>query len=129
MEDKTKELFDKICTWEAEAGESFTDYFMHDHVTDASWAFWLVGKGYHERGNKIIDLIGAGERYFSQELLFLVNSSEIVENDADEIDPFNRELYEKDVMLWADFLTATTHYHNKITEWFKENGIENDEEE
>lgn len=39
-------LKDRIIAWEHDAGESFTDYFMHDNVADRSWAFWLLGKGY-----------------------------------------------------------------------------------
>jgi len=121
MKDKTKELFDKIFNWEAEAGESFTDYFMHDHVIDGSWAFWLIGKGYHERGNKIVELLTAGQTCLDQALLYQVHSSKIENDYGVDIEPFNIELYEKDVMLWAEFLTATPHYYNIIITWFKEN--------
>jgi hypothetical protein len=121
MENKTKELFDKICNWEQETGESFIDYFMHDHVLDSFWAFWLIGKGYHERGNKIVELLVAGETCLDQALLYQVHSAIIVDDYGIDVEPFDTELFDKDAMLWAEFLTATPHYYNRITTWFKEN--------
>lgn len=116
-----EELIEKIQEWEHGAGESFTDYFMHDNVKDNSWAFWLLGKGYTERANVIIDLILKGEDCLDQSLLYEIHSATIEDDYGTPLSPWPRELYEKDVELWAEFLTATEFYKQKVVEFFKEN--------
>ncbi len=111
--ERTKEaLASKISAWEMSAGESFTDYYMHDHVKDVSWAFWLLGKGFTERANELIDLIQAGNKCIDQELLY-----ELYPSDH-EGEPTNG--YELNIELWAEFLVASDRYWKDITEWFAE---------
>lgn len=111
-----QELTEKIGKWEHSAGESFTDYFMHDNVKDNSWAFWLLGKGFTEKANEIIDEILAGNKCIDQEVLY-----EIYPVYNDEDNNFSEDNYDKNMDLWAEFLSATPFYLNKVTEFLKEN--------
>lgn len=110
MEKNKLVLKEKILSWEANAGESFTDYFMHNRVKDVSWAFWLLGKGYEERANILINKIQAGEKCIDQETLYHIH-----------MDVWDEEEFHKDVELWADFLTASDRYFNEVKAWFEEN--------
>ncbi len=117
----TQELVKKIEDFENSIAESFTDYFMHDNVKDNSWAFWLLGKGYTERANIIIKLIIDGETCLDQALLYNIYSHYMNEGDdyAIEIEPFNRDLYTKDIELWAEFLLATPLYTERVNKFLK----------
>lgn len=106
-----KQLAEKIRNWEVEAGESFTDYFMHDNVKDQSWAYFLLGKGHVERAVEIVDEIHNGNKCIDQELLY-----EIYSNDGE----WSEEQYNKNVILWAEFLISMPHYCQKVTEFFEE---------
>lgn len=117
MERTQKALADKIRAWEYRAGESFTDYYMHDNVKDVSWAFWLLGKGYSERANILIDLIQSGEKCIDQQLLYELHT------DPEQVDlgtDYQDHLYRKDILLWAEFLVASDRYWKSISEWFAE---------
>ena len=102
----------KIRSWELRAGESFTDYYMHDKVKNVSWAFWLLGKGFQERANTLIDLIQSGETYIDQELLYELYGYE---------EPWTEEIHKQNIELWAEFLIASDRYWNEIVQWFKDN--------
>lgn len=58
MERTIEAMAARIRKWEMRAGESFTDYYMHDKVKNVSWAFWLLGKGFNERANELIPVSG-----------------------------------------------------------------------
>lgn len=109
-----EQLADNISAWENNNGESFTDYFMHDNVKDRSWAFWVLGKGFHEHANRIIDELLAGETCLDQDMLY-----EIYSEDVDDREELN-ENADKNKLLWAEFLLATPFYTEKITKWFEE---------
>ena len=111
-----EELIEKINNWVENAGESFTDYFMHDNVKDTSWAFWLLGKGYTEHANKIINEILAGETCIDQEILYEI----FPEYVGGETISWSRDNYDKNLVLWAEFLVATPYYLNKVTEFLTE---------
>lgn len=116
MIERTKEaLAAKIVAWEHSAGESFTDYYMHDHVKNVSWAFWLLGKGFSVRANILIDLIQAGNTYIDQELLYNVHDH--MQAYADEPEAAHMD----NVLLWAEFLVASDRYWKDITKWFMDN--------
>lgn len=109
----TKEqLFDKIQTWEADNGESFNDYFSHDSIKDSSWAFWLLGKGFHEHANGIINEIMASTMCIDQSTLYEVYP------EYDEDDNFIEENYDKNLMLISEFLVSTSYYLKLVTDWF-----------
>lgn len=108
-----QELADKITEWEHHAGESFTDNFMHDNVKDYPWAFWLLGKGFNERANYIIARLMEGETCLDQELLYEPYPT----RDEHGLN-WSVEEYEKNVLLWAEFLLATPYYHKKVTRFF-----------
>lgn len=110
-----QELKEKIIQWELDNQESFIDYFMHDKVKDGSWAFWLLGKGYSERANVIIDLL-VSKKTLDQALLYQVNSALVVENYGDD-EPFNKFNYYKDIELCAEFLLSNKYYKNKIIDF------------
>lgn len=104
-------LAKRIREWELNVGESFTDYYMDDRVKEVSWAFWLLGKGYKERANVLIDMITNRES-IDQQLKFEVH---LTSGD------WNEEFYLKDIALWAEFLTASDRYFKDISEWFEDN--------
>ncbi len=110
---EAKELCEKIREFETKAGESFTDYYMHDNVKDTSWAFWLLGRGFTEHANIIIDEILAGETCIDQDTLYDVYP------EYDEIGDWVKGSYEKNAMLWAEFLVATPYYLNSVNEFLK----------
>lgn len=103
-------LAEKIRDWEMDAGESFTDYFMHDRVYAVSWAFWLAGKGYTDKANEIIHEVESGNKCIDQELLFYV---------VPNID-WTEEVNFQNILIWSDFLLATKTYVKRVTEFFNE---------
>lgn len=103
-------LAEKIRDWEMDAGESFTDYFMHDRVYAVSWAFWLAGKGYIAKANEIIAEVEAGNKCICQQLLF-----DVIPNDD-----FTDEVHFQNILIWSDFLFATETYRKRTSEFFKE---------
>ena len=111
-----EELFQKIREWEIDVAESFNDRFSHDNISDQSWAFWLLGKGYIEHANRIIDEILKGEKCIDQVLLYdvYVDGKCVLWEDA----------IVENTKLMAEFLTSTSYYTNKVTEFF--NDEEND---
>lgn len=115
MERTIEAMAARIRKWEMRAGESFTDYYMHDKVKNVSWAFWLLGKGFNERANELIDLIQSGERCIDQELLYELYG------DSYNGGIWTEETHMQNVELWAEFLIASDRYWNEIVQWFKEN--------
>lgn len=109
-------MIEKITNWESEAGESFWDYFAHDNIKDNSWAFWLLGKGFTDKANEIIDLILKGEKCIDQETLYDVFPS----SDSNG-NNWNEENYNKNIDLMSEFLLATEYYKTKVTKWLEEN--------
>ena len=119
----------RIANFETEAGESFVDYFMDDNVFFTSWAFWLVGKGYLQRGNMIVNEINArgGPRGWSdQEFVFGINTSPIVVDEGigaycEELEDFNllNTAQELDYRLWAEFLISTDRYFKPFTDFLE----------
>lgn len=123
MERNALALANKMRAWELDAGESFTDYYMDGRVKPVSWVFWLLGKGFTEKANMLIDKIQAGERYIDQTEMFHINFN-------DEMDWWKEpteDLYFADFMIWAEFLIASDRYWKDISEWFEEKEKENDE--
>ena len=107
-------MFQRIIAWERDAGESFTDYYMHDNVRDVSWAFWLLGKGFVERANEILNEVNDDKILcLDQELLYDIYPSYEGEDCS-----WNEVNYYKNVLLWAEFLVSTDIYLQRITEWF-----------
>lgn len=90
------ELVELICEWECEAGESFTDYYMHDNIPNKLWAIWLFYNNYSEHGQKLLDIIASGETYIDQEELYEIYP---VYNG----DEYNEENAEKNIAVWAEF--------------------------
>jgi len=111
MTKEVKEIFDVMCNFEMEMGESFNDYFSHDNVADNSWAFFLLGKGHTKHANHIIGEILRGETCIDQEELYDVKSY-----DDDNVGgdwEFNME-------LMAEFLSSSDYYRDKFLTWIKE---------
>ena len=125
--EQIKELAKKIIDWENDAGESFTDYFMHDNVADRSWAFWLLGKGYTSRANEIIEEIVKQQNSkvhicLDQELLYDIHDQDPWD-EVSKTHNWNQENYDKNVMLWSEFLLATSLYTQRVQDFFKEEGF------
>jgi len=107
-----EELYDNITDWEGDFGESFNDYFSHDYIKDSSWAFWLLGKGFHIHANAIINEILTEKTCIDQEILYDVFPP------YDEDDNFIQENYDKNLMLISEFLVSTPFYLKMVIEWF-----------
>lgn len=105
-------FIDEIHNWEAEAGEDFTDRFMHDNVKDLSWAFWVLGKGFTEHALNIIKEIEAGETCIDQDVLYTIYP--------------DWEDHDKNVEIWAEFLSATPSYITRTLKFFTEQQEEED---
>ena len=118
------EMFDQIIAWEHDAGEGFTDYFMHDNVRDVSWAFWLLGKGFVERANEILNQYAVAKYCLDQELLYDIYPSYVEDEKDSHGYSWNEENYHKNVRLWAEFLVSTDIYLERVTTFFKEYGEE-----
>lgn len=116
MSDAIQGLAQKIRDWEMDAGESFTDYFMEGRVNESNWAFWLLGKGFTQKANWLINEI-AKKSYIDQVEKFHIHySDEISWSDWDSADA----IYFKDFLLWAEFFLGSDIYTARINEWFKE---------
>lgn len=113
------ELVEKIGSWESDAGESFKDYFMHDNVKALSWAFYLLGRGFTEHALIIIGGLEKGETYFDQEELFDIYPEYIY--DEVGIETWNSESYDKNLIIWAEFLVATASYRERVNKFFESN--------
>ncbi len=115
--DNIQELVEQIRNFEIEAGESFTDYFMHDRVKALSWSFWLLGKGYKEHALNIIKGLEKGETYFDQEVLFDIYPEYIYEEENNN-HKWDETAHDKNVEIWAEFLLATPSYVERVNEFF-----------
>lgn len=110
------ELVEKIRDWEMDAGEGFYDYFAHDRVSNVSWAFWLIGKGFNEHGIAILEehnKEGNTTNYVGQEELYEIYPTYNGEK-------WSEENHEKNLLLMAEFLLATPIYTKRLTDWFEE---------
>lgn len=118
-----QELVEKIYEWENHAGESFNDYFAHDNISNTSWAFWLIGKGFKEHGNAILEehnKPGNDLHYVGQEELFEIYPIYVGKNEYG--DPkWIEENEEKNFLLMAEFLLDTPIYTKRVMDWFEEN--------
>lgn len=125
---------DFIIDWESYAGEEFLDYFMDDAVFVNSWAFWLLGKGFNQRANFLIesilndhiDNLDTDSKYHINltDLYLFPDENEIhaintVEYRDDE--KLHNELFEMDVKLWVEFLLSTKVYKNIFLDWISSN--------
>ena len=114
-----------ISTWEVEAGESFSDYFMHDNINDRHWAEWLESKGFTERAELIKLELDAGETCLDQQLLFEVHSSVVID-DYENSSAFGTtwpniiENYDKDITLWAEYIHSNPELYMKFVEFIKD---------
>jgi len=110
----SQDLFEEIIAWEKDAGESFYDYFCHCSVKDVSWAFFLIGKGFLEHAQEIVDEIESGNTCIEMEVLYDVYP------EYDEDDNWLKENYHSNIKLMAEFLTSTTQYRARVREFFDE---------
>lgn len=112
---EVKELVKKIRDWEMDAGESFYDYFAHDSINNVSWAFWLIGKGFKEHGNAILEE-HIKENYVEQEELYNIYPEYVGDSDHD----WSEENYEKNLTIMVEFLLDTPIYTKRVMDWFEE---------
>lgn len=123
-----KEIADIIENWEHEAGEDFTDYFLHDAVIISDWTQFLRNKGFDERSRIIEDENANGNNSICQMLLFNVHlcyayyddQSKKKEHVGIEHVEYAHEpskwddLYAQDLLLWAEFILSDSHYLNEF---------------
>jgi len=111
----TKEqLVEKINDWTSDLGESFTDYFMHDCIKNIDWAKWLLDNGYTEKANELLEIIESGEDYIDQETLYEIYP------EYNDNGRWDRESYDKNVEIWADFLVNNPFYLKRVIKFFDE---------
>lgn len=114
MTAEIQRLVDKIIEWEHEAGEGFTDYFMHDLINDVEWAIWLKTKGFEERAYEILEE--------TESSTFGVIDQQFLFNIHDEgQESYWKDDYRKDVELWAEFILRSEKYVEKVNNFFEEN--------
>lgn len=118
-----QQLANKIGEWEYEIGESFTDRFLDDSVTDRTWVGYLFGRGYTDRANHLISLMNKSKYNIScLQLKFQPNSTFIDGEEGDYATDMGEdfeELYEKDLLLWAQFILDCEILNKKAEEFFK----------
>lgn len=122
-----EECAQKIYDWEMENGESFVDYYAGDRVEVRAWSFWLLGKGYKNKANELINKLAArrkkGDRlYLDQEEMFCVYPVYVGKKYMEKNEIKNREIL-------ADFLTDSELYHDRTITWFKKWEAQAGEEE
>ncbi len=111
FEKTIENIANAIRGWEFYAGESFTDYFMDDTISDKVWYGFLIGKGFIEKAQEMEENLIAGKYIFQEKF-------EPFEyyNDND----FLEEEYYKNVLLWAELICGSNYYYNKFKEFIKE---------
>lgn len=113
VERNVQAMVTAIRDWEWDAGESFTDYFL-DNWPFGSWVYWLLGKGYTDFTNDLINRNEAGE-YISQDEKFYIHC-----------DPWDESSHIKNVTIWAEFLTESDQYYRRVNEFFKKESENNE---
>lgn len=114
-----KQLAKKIYDWEMDNGESFYDYFADGTVEPSSWAFFLLGKGFKEKANELVNEIAinkamkvsGGFHYISQQELFEIYPEEGEQSQDNAL---------KNINLMAEFLSGTDLYIDRVTKFFNE---------
>ena len=122
-----------ILEWEHRTEMDFLEVFFEDIVFLNSWACWLLGKGFNQRANFLIEsILGNRSKYLDDDSKFHVNLTELchfTEEDeihANHIVSFSEDedvytkLYEMDVRLWVEFLLSTKVYSKIFLEWIEE---------
>ena len=114
----------RIRNFECSAGECFLDYYFSTKVKSVSWAFWLLGKGYLERANMIINEVTKfGDKYNACEVLYFVNYAPIkvdVDGNKHVVEMHWDEGYKEyflDCQLWSEFLISSDRYKGDFDKW------------
>lgn len=115
-----EQLFKKITDWEFDAGESFYDKFCHDNISALSYGMYLIGKGYLEHGNKIIDLY-LEDTCVDQEEQYQIYPE--YEYDETDYESFNDENCDKNLDIMIQFLLDSKNHYMKLERWFKKNNL------
>jgi hypothetical protein len=105
---------------------------MHDNIKDDHWAFWLIGKGFTARGRIILEQLLKGETCLDQTLLYYPNSSVVRDEHGDpygDSEGAMEEMYERDVDLWAEFLTSSPIYITNVMSFLIDEELDNAEQE
>ncbi len=110
------EVLKKILEWEQDAGESFVDYFCHDTIKDSSWAFFLLGKGLKGHATVIINEILDDNECIGQDVLYEIKP----EYSEDTPHVFNKENFEYNMSVVAEFIACTEYYVNQFVTFLKE---------
>lgn len=114
--------------WEQSVGEDFLDYFFDDVVYINSWALWLLGKGYRQRANFLIESIQNNEidnldndsKFHPNltELHYWEAEKQIHANPIAEYNDSNyTSLYNSDIALWVEFLLSIASYKDTYLTW------------
>ncbi len=104
-----EKIFKSICEFMDYAGEDFFEYFADEKINIESWAFFLLGKGYIEHANKIIDITynhdftTLGDPYIKYKYKYSVYP-ERVNGEYLEVN------HDKNLMLMAEFISVVPYY-------------------
>lgn len=112
FEKTIENIADAIRGWELCAGESFTDYFMDDRISDNLWYGFLLGKGVVEKAQEMEkDLLT--KTYISQEKF------EPFEYYDDDNNKFLEGEYYKNVLLWAELICNSNIFYESFRIFIK----------
>lgn len=117
-----EQIYESICNYEIEAGESFLDHF-DSSLNEVNLLFWAMGKGYitkeqfHAWEDNESLAISNDDILFGEEAFSIVKEPEWSFSDREEYD----KAYEKAQRILAEFLASTKTYQERVQKFFKEN--------
>lgn len=118
------EVYKKICDWEDNAGESFTDYFNSD-IHALTYMSWCLGRGYlsSKQYNMWAKAYRQNELEATDPNYFVYNS----ETDEDAMfalvisEEWNEEDQEKAYRILAEFISEIDVYVLRLLEFLRDN--------
>ena len=108
--------------WEMDAGESFTDYFLHSQDNLFKFGQWLIKNGHPERGAEIVKHCEES-RFEDQDMFHVHYDQEMSWGDWDAADA----IYTKDFHLWAAFINDDERLRARFISWWKDWNREDEE--
>jgi hypothetical protein len=109
------EVYESICDWIEGMGECFFDYFCHDNIHNGSWAFYLLGRGFTDHGNTIIEEILASDGYVDQDVLYEIKDPYDMNVSIEQ-----RNAHEEyNLKIMSEFIASNRYYTDKFNEFIK----------
>jgi len=113
---KQEEVYNKICSWESEAGECFNDRFSYDTIANQDWGEFLMKEGLVERGHNVIKESLTEQSPFSEHTELYEIKPYYNEETGDRLDE-EMDNYHYNMMLVAKFIAGNKDYLNAFNEF------------